>query len=122
LPGLRRAPERLALPDRVAAGDPAALLLRQPQRGQQGGLLRRVARADLLQPLQRLAGEDGRVFLRLDCAHRSTSPITMSTDALIAIKSLRRCPAAIFGSDDRLMNDGGRMRHRTGFAEPSDTR
>src|SRR2546422_6297231 len=55
-------------------------------------------------------------------AHRSTSPITMSTDALMAIKSESRCPSAIFGSAARLMNDGGRIRQRTGLAVPSETR
>src|SRR2546426_12722925 len=77
--------------------------------------------------VQDLAGEDGLVLLgarRRVCrhAHRSTSPMTMSTDALIAIRSLNRWPSAILGSAERWMNDGGRIRHRTGFAVPSETR
>src|SRR3989441_6717573 len=92
-------------------------------------LLGGITRQDLAQLLEGLGHEDRMVLFRarLRCrmcadTHRSTSPMTMSTDALIAMRSLNRCPSAIFGRAERLMNDGGRMRHRTGLAVPSDTR
>src|SRR5260370_22892923 len=124
-----REPEHLGDLGHVAVRDPATRLLHEPQRRQQGRLPRGVAGQDLVEPLERLVREDGSILLdarpgwrlRAD-THRSTSPITMSTDALIAIRSLKRCPVAIWGSAERLMNDGGRIRQRTGLALPSETR
>src|SRR6267378_1515819 len=115
-----RQAEHLADLGHDAVGDPAVLALRDPKRRQQGGLLVGVALEDGLQLLQHFPSEDWLVVLLH--RHRSTSPITMSTDALIATKSDSRWPSAILGSADRLMNDGGRMRQRTGLAVPSDTR
>src|SRR5207248_1134096 len=113
----------------VTVRDPAARPLHQPQRRQERRLPGGVARQDFVELLEHLFGEDGLVLLRARWlrrmradTHRSTSPMTMSTEALIAIKSLNRCPAAIRGRAERLMNEGGRMRQRTGFAVPSDTR
>ena len=41
----------------------------------------------------------------------------MSIDALMAMTSDKRWPSTIRGIADRFTNDGGRMRHRTGFDE-----
>src|SRR3989475_7523305 len=108
---------------------PISLLLHQPERRQERPLLGGIAGEDVTQLLEGLAGEHRLIFLRGGVvgrararAHRSTSPITMSTDALIAIRSESRCPSAILGRAARLMNDGGRMRQRTGLAVPSETR
>src|SRR2546427_7960023 len=97
--------------------------------GKSAPLLRGVAGEDRLQLGEDLPGEHRLILFHPGLvggarahAHRSTSPITMSTDALMAIKSESRCPSAIFGSAARLMNDGGRIRQRTGLAVPSETR
>src|SRR5205807_6238228 len=100
----------------VAVGDPAAIALHQPQGRQQRGLSGGIPREDLVQLGAGAARENGLVFLGLD-AHRSISPITISTDALIAIRSESRCPSAIFEMAARLMKEGGRMRQRTGLAD-----
>src|SRR2546421_13087193 len=107
----------------------AALVLRQPQGWEQRSLFGGIALEQHLQLLEDLHGEYRLILFGLGVvgrarahAHRSTSPITMSTDALMAIRSESRCPSAIFGSAARLMNDGGRIRQRTGFAVPSETR
>jgi hypothetical protein len=47
--------------------------------------------------------------------------MTMSMLALIAITSESKCPSTIFGIAERFTNDGGLMRHRTGFDVPSET-
>jgi hypothetical protein len=48
--------------------------------------------------------------------------MTMSTLALMAITSDSSAPSHIRGRLDRLMKDGGRMRHRAGLAVPSETK
>ena len=82
--------------------------------------------AEVAELLERLAREDGPVLFgagrRVVDVHRSISPMTMSTDALMAMRSLNRRPSAILAIDARLMKDGGRMRQRTGLAVPSDTK
>ena len=55
-------------------------------------------------------------------ANRSTSPITMSTLALIAMTSEWSAPSHMVGRLERLMNEGGRIRQRTGLLVPSETR
>ena len=86
----------------------------------------RVLRIQRLEARQDLAGEDRRVR-RVGVgvrgpAHRSISPMTMSTLALMAITSDSSAPSHIRGSAERLRNEGGRMRQRTGLALPSDTK
>ena len=52
---------------------------------------------------------------------RSISPSTMSSDALIAMTSLSRCPSHSFGRAAMLMKLGPRTRQRTGLEPPSET-
>src|SRR5215213_11030640 len=74
-------------------GDPAAYLLHHPERGQKARLLGRVEREQLLEPCAGLADEHRLVRNRsramgAGCsviAHRSTSPMTMSMLALMAM-------------------------------------
>src|SRR5690606_4209841 len=102
-------------------GDPAVRLLRHPQRRQEQRLTSRILRRHRLEPGTTLGCEDGagrcNVF-----AHLSTSPITISILALIAITSDKSAPSQSLGRTERLMNDGGLIRQRTGFAVPSETR
>jgi hypothetical protein len=48
--------------------------------------------------------------------------MTISTLAMMAITTASRAPSHIFGRLDRLMNEGGLIRQRTGFAVPSETK
>src|SRR5207253_601421 len=99
--------------------DPAPHLLHDPERGQEARLLGRVPGEERIQPLaigsdeHRFVGcplGGGAVGACLLCGHRSTSPITMSTLALMAMTSDSNAPSHIFGRLARLMNDGGRIR------------
>jgi len=78
--------------------------------------------AKRVEALTRGTREDGTIRFSRMMVHRSISPITISTLALMAMTSDNRAPSQSRGSAARLMNDGGRIRHRTGFAVPSDTR
>jgi exopolyphosphatase/guanosine-5'-triphosphate,3'-diphosphate pyrophosphatase len=103
---LARAQSLLGLPIDVISGHEEARLI-------YGGVAHYLPDSD----------EDRLVFL-LDVrrAHRSISPMTMSTLALIAITSDNSTPSQSLGRQARLMKDGGRMRQRTGLAVPSDTK
>src|SRR5690606_21080966 len=115
---------------------PAAVFLHHPWRGKQCCHPGWIAREEFLELCPARTNEHGLVRLvgcgnmwrklrpRLTgtAAHLSISPITMSMLALMAITSDSRCPSTIFGMADRFTKAGGRMRQRTGFAVPSDTK
>src|SRR5690348_3439066 len=109
---------------------PAAIVLDHPERRQQRRHLRWIARQQLLELLPACTDEHRLVRLvgmtmmrgirrRFDAPHFTThlsiSPMTMSMLALIAITSDSRWPSTIFGIADKFTNEGGRIRHRTGF-------
>ena len=107
--------------------DPAPRLLYHPERRQQTGLLGGVILEELLETCAGIADEhrcmrSGVRPVASVSHHRSTSPITISTLALIAMTSESKAPSHILGRLERLMNDGGRMRQRTGLLVPSETK
>src|SRR5688572_26766407 len=71
--------------------------------------------------LWRVFGKDLFYFIRIFClkTHRSISPSTISIEAKMAIRSATRCPLTIFGSTDKLSNEGVRQWTRRGLALPS---
>src|SRR5262249_26640185 len=93
---------------------PAVHFLREPERGHHGGASVGVGR---LHPLH-LLPEPGSIF---GSSHRSTSPITVSSEPTIAIMSAisdSRRQAAVASS---ATSDGARKRTRHGFGPPSET-
>ena len=100
---------------------PAALFLHDPKAGRSAAILVGIMRSAAHRA--RRVGRQRRPARMLDGrgAHRSISPMTISMLALMAITSDSRWPSTILGIAERLTNDGGRMRQRTGLAVPSET-
>src|SRR6185436_17945588 len=93
--------------------EPAVPLLREPKRRQGGGARDRIQRPDLLD----LVIE--RLFLR---AHRSTSPMTASSEPTTAIRSATAASCTQAAVACRAANEGARNLTRHGFGPPSETR
>ena len=109
----RRQLERLAdLAEGLGREPAAVLLLREPERGQDGRAALRVLRRDLLDPVVRVAGG----------GHRSTSPMTVSSEPTIAIRSATSASLMHVAVASRATNDGARNFTRHGFGPPSETR
>ena len=91
---------------------PAVLFLRQVAEGDQGRARLGVERDQVLGLRQQVGGE---------VAHRSTSPMTGSTDEITATASAIRPPRNNTGNAWRLTKLGPRMCIRYGLEVPSDT-
>jgi hypothetical protein len=86
----------------------AVLLLRKPQRRQCCGAPVRILRLDLL-------------YVFVVGAHRSTSPMTVSSEPTIAIMSATSAWRMHVAVASSATNDGARNFTRHGFGPPSDT-
>ena len=88
-------------------GDEALLVLRRPERREDGAARERIAVAGTLDrgPRRRCN------VYGLQC-HRSTSPRTMSMEPITATTSAINSPRTMCGSALRLLNDGARTLHR----------
>ena len=89
--------------------EPAVALLREPQRRQGRRARHRVERADLLD-------------LVVERAHRSTSPMTASSEPTIAIRSATAASVMQAAVACSAANEGARNLTRHGFGPPSETR
>src|SRR6185312_8376037 len=103
----RRAQRIGALAQRVRR-EVTVFLLREPQRRQRRGAPVRILRLHLLHVL----------VVR---AHRSTSPITVSSEPTIAIMSATSASRMQVAVASSATNDGARNLTRHGFGPPSDT-
>src|SRR5712691_5807726 len=103
----RRAERICALAQRLRR-EVAVLLLRQPQRWQRRRARVRIVRLDLL-------------HLFVKRAHRSTSPITVSSEPTTAIMSATSAPCMHVAVASSATNDGARNFTRHGFGPPSET-
>ena len=83
-------------------------LLREPQRREDGRALLRVLRLDLL-------------HLVVEGRHRSTSPMTVSSEPTIAIRSATSASDMQVAVASSATNDGARNLTRHGFGPPSET-
>ncbi len=105
-------PHSSAISLTASGTQPAVLLLGQVAERDESGARLGVERDQLLGP-----GAD----VRVEVAHRSTSPMTGSTDEMTATASAMVPPRSSNGRACRLTKLGARMCMRYGFEVPSET-